>query len=316
MDIKKTRKKSVAQQFNAPEKLYKYRAFDTNTLRILTQNQIYFSSPESFNDPFDCKPRIDFEDRNTEIATSVLLKFLNQRNRKAITMRTLREMRYSSGSPDENEKTPTQEQQDKTFFEHISSAIEKNLLYDINQKGVFCLAEKWDCPLMWSHYADEHRGICIEFNISENEKNDVYPVDYESLRTVQITDLEAWKLYKSKTAEKRVLKNSFYTKSQNWSYEKEWRVIRETFGAQQSPFRISGIYFGLRCDHAVKCSIVKLLKDAEEPIEFYEIAEKRGTFDLAKVDASIYGEFQQSPPLAYIFRNCDPVQLKRNKKKR
>lgn len=41
-----------------PARLYKYRAFNLNTLRMLTEAEIYYASPRSFNDPLDCNPSI------------------------------------------------------------------------------------------------------------------------------------------------------------------------------------------------------------------------------------------------------------------
>lgn len=36
--------------------LYKYGKFDEYTEKLFTHNEIYFSSPDEFNDPFDSKP--------------------------------------------------------------------------------------------------------------------------------------------------------------------------------------------------------------------------------------------------------------------
>ena len=36
-------------------KLYKYRKLNLNTINGLINNQLFFSDPESFNDPFDAK---------------------------------------------------------------------------------------------------------------------------------------------------------------------------------------------------------------------------------------------------------------------
>jgi len=47
---------------NLPEFLYKYRYFDPSEyqLQILTQNNLFCSSPKKFNDPFDCAMKIDY----------------------------------------------------------------------------------------------------------------------------------------------------------------------------------------------------------------------------------------------------------------
>ncbi len=48
----------------------------------------------------------------------------------------------------------------------------KKLVYDIKDSLlVSCFSETCDSILMWSHYADSHKGVCIEF---ENEDNDFF----------------------------------------------------------------------------------------------------------------------------------------------
>ncbi len=33
-------------------------------------------------------------------------------------------------------------------------------------KGVICLCQSWEYPIMWSHYGDKHRGVCLGFDIA------------------------------------------------------------------------------------------------------------------------------------------------------
>ena len=42
-------------------KIYKYREFSSRTLSMLANNELYFAVSESFNDPFDCRARKEFE---------------------------------------------------------------------------------------------------------------------------------------------------------------------------------------------------------------------------------------------------------------
>ena len=32
--------------------------------------------------------------------------------------------------------------------------------------GLICFSENWTNPLLWSHYADKHRGICLGFDVN------------------------------------------------------------------------------------------------------------------------------------------------------
>ena len=46
--------------------LYKYREFSSRNLSMLANNELYFANSGSFNDPFDCRARREFEFKNDE----------------------------------------------------------------------------------------------------------------------------------------------------------------------------------------------------------------------------------------------------------
>jgi hypothetical protein len=123
---------------------------------------------------------------------------------------------------------------------------------------------------MWSHYADEHRGICIEFDTTVNACRKIRSVDYKRPVSIKTTELVQWKFQRSKEAYHAVLDNYFFSKSPQWRHENEWRDIRQ-YGEDLAPFRISAVHFGYRCDHAVQVAIVKLFADSGLRIKFYEV---------------------------------------------
>jgi len=57
--------------------LYKYCAYNTNSLSILINKKIWVAKPESFNDPFDCK--IEFT--LPKINSKAFRKYLNRTGR-------------------------------------------------------------------------------------------------------------------------------------------------------------------------------------------------------------------------------------------
>ncbi len=80
-------------------------------------------------------------------------------------------------------------------------------------KGLICFSESKYNPVQWAHYADNHLGICLGFEIP-----DAYlkPVKYVSLR-----------LAKSVLSEKDKQEKILTTKFKHWSYEEERRWIIE-----------------------------------------------------------------------------------------
>ncbi|NDP48093.1 MAG: DUF2971 domain-containing protein [Sulfuriferula multivorans] len=55
------------------------------------------------------------------------------------------------------------ELEDKDFRKAVKSW--KNEFH--NTKGLLCFSESWHNPVLWSHYADKHRGVCLGFDIPD-----------------------------------------------------------------------------------------------------------------------------------------------------
>ena len=50
----------------------------------------------------------------------------------------------------------------------------------ITNMGVFCLSERCDSILMWSHYADCHKGVCIGFDTTYFKQPHIQKIRYNS----------------------------------------------------------------------------------------------------------------------------------------
>ena len=81
-------------------------------------------------------------------------------------------------------------------------------------------SERNDSILMWSHYADEHKGISIEYDFKDNEEVCKYiePIYY----TDQLFDFTP---YFGKPNNIQAIRISAISKVKDWQYEKEWRLI-------------------------------------------------------------------------------------------
>ena len=108
------------------------------------------------------------------------------------------------------------------------------------------------------------------------------PVDYKGPRSIKITDLIQWKLHGSVEAKDRILDTYFFTKSPRWRYEREWRDIGPPNGVRHAPFRVSDVYFGVRCDGAVRDCIVRLFSNNIPAVAFYDICLVERNFRLKR----------------------------------
>lgn len=132
-----------------------------------------------------------------------------------------------------------------------------NARKDSIKLGIFCLTETNDNILMWSHYADGHRGFCIEFERSEtNELGGAtcVPVIYPEDNTVPKFKLK-------ELTERKAFSRLATTKAKLWVYEREWRMISRDPGGGLYPIpgRISSIIFGFRMTPQSKTTIRNIL---------------------------------------------------------
>ena len=90
--------------------------------------------------------------------------------------------------------------------------------------GIACLSEAYDSLLMWAHYANDHRGMCVEYELLEFNRQlgfspvpVVYSDERVSIHTIETLERDIQGLFVE----------SLTSKSPEWSYEKEWRIIRD-----------------------------------------------------------------------------------------
>jgi hypothetical protein len=83
--------------------------------------------------------------------------------------------------------------------------------------GLLCFSRNWISPVLWSHYSQKHKGICLGFDISRKRIEDV---KYAKERLSPPQDAP-------KTLTPELKKQLLYTKSHDWQYEQEVRFVVE-----------------------------------------------------------------------------------------
>lgn len=162
-------------------KLYRYRTFKKNWKEEAFDGIVEPSSPLYFNDPYDC----DFcfqEDISDEIHerkdyVEMVKKYIPLRKEEQDRIlhaddleRALRMVFWAHGKSIQGSV--------KAFLRNDMSEMTNELRDAVR---VVCLSETYDSMLMWSHYARNHTGYCIEY---EFNKDDMY---YSSLHLVRYT---------------------------------------------------------------------------------------------------------------------------------
>ena len=274
-----------------PRRLYKYRALTARTLDMVVGDKLHFADPSTFNDPLDTRPSLDNDVAVGELGR-ILWMLTEQRN--AAEMRAAADaMRLNGPKTTDLIEKRSRGQADERMAEIEYSAMdpefdtEMTLRYRIElellrryEKGIVSFAEQDDCPLMWSHYGDQHRGICLGYSVPERATKDVHKVTYDGDRLVKASEVGAM-LDGDDEARSRVDAAVMLRKAESWSYEQEWRLIGRR-GTEGSPLELEEIIFGMKCMESVKYTVMKALEDRGGSVEFHQMREERGTFNLWK----------------------------------
>lgn len=253
-------------QCYAPAFLYKYYS-DINPLHFdaVKNNTMWYSSAVNFNDAFDCDIFVD--------EPSIFQSILN----------TAKETNdFKKGSPLWRElkgRSIKATQQLQQTFEVVKTGT-----------GISCFSELDDSLLMWAHYANNHKGFCVEYELLEISKQLQFtpvPVIYSEEKIV-VQSLFPESVQESVT---EIVVNSLCTKSTDWSYEKEWRIIREDNacgdkwdkdkrGALLSMIKPTSIILGCESTHLFQQAVEEYCK--ENQVNLYKMEKDNHLYKLNK----------------------------------
>ncbi|MDD3814145.1 MAG: DUF2971 domain-containing protein [Desulfocapsaceae bacterium] len=84
--------------------------------------------------------------------------------------------------------------------------------------GLLCFSKNWKNPLLWSHYANKHKGVALEFYIKDEF---ALPVTYSKVRF----NIDWKEKILKKSINREETKGLWLTKFESWHYEEEIRII-------------------------------------------------------------------------------------------
>jgi hypothetical protein len=209
--------------------LYHYEKFDPAHLTtILRDKIIHCSNPANLNDPWDCRPAFDPHSLDDPEVLEREIAWRLEHPAKHLWAAQMREDRQARVD----------------FMVEASNWAEKMLA----QRRIYCLTPKPDSTLMWSHYAENHRGICLEFGVADNMLFRLagkveYREKYPRWVPCDINDTPG-----------RVME-LILTKSSDWYYEEEYRLISVGAPPSSSFLQLHGDFFRLP-DGALRSVII------------------------------------------------------------
>lgn len=210
---------------------FKFRAINKNLIDSLVDPSLYFAKPDRLNDPFDCR----------------------------INLRKCFEQAIKKAEPD-RAKLLTNALNKPTFFDDWKKGHD--------EIGVCSFSNNAMSPLLWSHYADEHKGVCLLYGFEKeflNDRNVFIGMSSVVYGQNVVTDWLQTALIDPHNPKKfliELIKIYQTTKGEDWGYEKEDRIIRREAGRLAIPAgSLLQVCFGLRTPQEDIDLITKLARD-------------------------------------------------------
>lgn len=165
---------------------------------IFIDRKLYHSLPQQFNDPFECKPRFNWPSKPLQI---------NQIRRHLIKVARRNGLTRKSA-----ESLISEKMQNSDF---IQTTISNAALKAYGELRICSYTTKKENLLFWSHYADSHKGFCVEFDASKMPIAYAFKVKYQD---------EFPEMIYPPVNDARGFKPALI-KSKAWEYEEEFRTI-------------------------------------------------------------------------------------------
>lgn len=269
---------------NIPSRLYRFRADKPYVHDAFIRDEIYGSNLNSFNDPFECTPFFDMnrihkyleENLSPEVISNIILsiksrsipepakELMNSGNVECYINRIVDGLDESAIMSMANNVKQNALQYCIYHYSEIVNRSFVDILMAASQRNIACFSENNDSPLMWGHYADGHRGFCLEYdfksviNICQQECGNgkwcnnfmlrpfIAPVIYSKSRfdatgflltEMQhkiIEDMNLGSVIQPYYGDTLLVAKSLLTKSLDWEYEKEWRLISPSNNQSES----------------------------------------------------------------------------------
>lgn len=210
-----------------PQILYKYRNWNEDEKSkfhktLLTHQQLFFSAPDSFEDPFDCRFPVEFDFSFDSLYASMKASYYNANGlhvMKDNQLKAVIEFLYEERFGDDKKRL----EREKEFYKIFNSTL-----------SIYCLSKSCQSFEMWQKYGDNFKGFCIGYNLQNNFQSlvDAYiagggvkyiddksiKIPYKSIYNQQNVDDSIW-----------FFLDLVMTKYHSWSFEDEYRLFKINF---------------------------------------------------------------------------------------
>jgi hypothetical protein len=261
-----------------PKVIYKFRSWENiNHKTTINKLNLYAASSTRFNDPFDSSIIVHLNQMKLprqvykESIASVIKKqysILNRQSRKKII---------------NNPKS-------KKIFEGKLWVEEKKHIIKLirhiqNNVGIISFAGNKENILLWSHYADAHKGFCLGFDRDEYFEISLKYAPTQFRRIIYTESLPAADIYSLLDEDLifKIVYASLSTKSINWMYEEELRSFflnQSNFNLHFEPSCLKEIILGCNMPDSSKKEILEIAKENFSNVVIYQAEKHDEKYEL------------------------------------
>ena len=237
-------------------RLFKFRVINKYLIDSLVRGVLYFSHPDRLNDPFDC--RVDIK----KSAINAVSKLSGKKKDNLLNL------------------TRTSD------FDRIQKVI--------GNVGICSFSLVLENSLLWSHYANEHQGLCLTYRIPESFINDksneitgVPRVEYgdNPLTDWFIENTPEYPNFDFKKFIKEIIKKVLTIKSTCWNYEEEVRIIRQKQSSLKIPKEyLKQVCFGLNTPETDIDLIKDIISNSGYKVSYCKMKRNESDFGLEAED--------------------------------
>lgn len=253
--------------------LYKYFSNYSYAEDVIKNHRIHLEAPSTYNDLYDSAYALTIDNIGRCVNTS---------HNVCVNMKNLLDSKYhyaieacdaavSSECFSINEFIDFVCKFDKTIVreEIVNDCIQSisggDLIQADNNK-ISCFSERGDSLLLWAYYANNYKGVCLEFDIKSDPLLNKFcsKVNYTRTFSSNTTSFD-----------------NYYLKSDEWAHEQEWRIVCCTSNDYLPTNSLRAIILGARTPAMHRARFIKL--GMENGLNIYRVYPDTKEFKLNKI---------------------------------
>ena len=102
----------------------------------------------------------------------------------------------------------------------------------MSRKGVLCFSKSRRNPVMWSHYANSHKGICLGFDVDDQCLSPIIYAGRRPRNEFRYDDISC-------SENEQIFEKCLLTKFSHWKYEKEMRALMKKSSYKELRFVVN-----------------------------------------------------------------------------